>query len=127
MNTSTNHLDCILVVEDQEISALAAVSILKDAGFNALQASDGEKALNLLNDGLMPRLILLDVFMPVMNGYEFLKRLKANELWKDIPVVMLTVLAESDDVLRALKYGAVDYCIKPLDSDDIIKTIQRFV
>ncbi len=127
MDSPENITETILIVEDHEISALVATKHLQKTGFNVLHASHGEQALTILKTGITPDLILLDTMMPVMNGYEFLQHINSSPAWNNIPVIMLTALADSKDVIKALKHGARDYCIKPLDMNDIVKTIKRHI
>lgn len=127
MNETPANSQTVLVVEDQEETALLITYLVKSAGYQHKYASNGQEALDLLNDGLRPDLILLDAMMPVMGGYELLEELQKDESLKEIPVVMLTSLDEASDVLTAVKKGAVDYCTKPVDPDDLLATIQRFI
>ena len=115
----------ILLVEDQEIIAMLIAHMVKNAGYQHEHAENGQVALGMLRSGLRPDLILLDVVMPEMDGYQFLEELQRDDSLKDTPVVMLTALSDANDVLKAVKRGAMDYCTKPVDPDDLLATISR--
>jgi len=115
----------ILLVEDQEVIAMLIGRLVNDAGYQHAHAENGQVALGLLKGGLRPDLILLDVVMPEMDGYEFLEELNRDDSLRATPVVMLTALNNANDVLKAVKRGAMDYCTKPVDPDDLLATINR--
>jgi putative two-component system response regulator len=100
----------VLVVDDVEMNRLILEEILKN-DYSILTAENGKKALEVLqNASILPKIILLDVFMPEMNGYEFLEIMKADESFKRIPVIFITT---SDSESEALSAGAVDFISKP--------------
>lgn len=101
----------ILIVEDDKFLVDIFATRLKSAGYNVLVANDGESGLKIATEHL-PHLILLDVIMPVMDGYEVLAKLKQQDMTKDIPVILLTNLGHEEDVEKGLKSGAVGYMIK---------------
>lgn len=103
----------ILVVDDtvENLSLMAA--ILKD-DYKVKVANNGEKAMTIANLEPQPDLILLDIMMPEMDGYEVCKRLKRDFKTRDIPVIFLTALSEMDAEKRGLELGAVDYITKPI-------------
>ena len=80
-------------------------------GFEVSLASDGEKGLKLIKEK-NPDLVLLDIIMPKMDGFEVLKQIKADKKTKSIPVILLTNLSQKDEVKKGLELGAVDYLIK---------------
>ncbi|MDR2314442.1 MAG: response regulator [Spirochaetaceae bacterium] len=103
-------LPLVLVVDDVEMNRLILEEILKD-GYTILTAENGKRALEVLKTTtVIPKIILLDVFMPEMNGYELLKVLKSDESFKRIPVIFITT---SDSESEALTAGAVDFISKP--------------
>ncbi len=101
----------ILIVDDTPEN----VSILGEflSGYRVKVALDGTKALHMLSDGLRPTLILLDIMMPGIDGYEVCRRIKANPDTKDIPVIFITALSDLADKVKGFEYGAVDYITKP--------------
>src|SRR5438270_4902273 len=113
----------ILLVDDAPANIQVANSILKDM-YKIRIATSGAKALELANGTPPPDLILLDVMMPEMDGYEFCKRLKENSQTRDIPVIFLTGQTEIEDETRGFEVGAVDYIHKPF-SPAIVKARVR--
>lgn len=102
----------ILVVDDTETNIDILVDILEE-NYDVSVAMDGEGALELAHSDF-PDLILLDIMMPVMDGYEVCRRLKADEKTKDIPVVFVTAMGEVEDETKGFEMGAVDYITKPV-------------
>lgn len=107
----TNKIKIILIVEDDEVISSVLHEEFLEAGFDVLQAFDGEKGLELTRIH-KPNLILLDIMMPKMNGFEMLKELKASPLTKNIPVVVLTALGQNDDIKKIIDLGAEGYIVK---------------
>lgn len=103
----------ILVVDDNQENIRILLEVLGDE-FAVVAAHSGEKAIAIAIAAPHPDLILLDVIMPNMDGYEVCRRLKANPLTWGIPVLFVTSLSDSDDELQGLELGAVDYIIKPI-------------
>jgi len=109
----------ILIVDDIPFNCAAISSFLKGS-YDTLTANSGAQAIKLANGEQTPDLILLDVMMPGMDGYEVCKQLKSNQATKEIPIVFLTGQDEARDVVRGLESGAVDYISKPV-APDILK------
>jgi len=109
----------ILVVDDEKFYIDVVVELL-NGDYKVVVAMDGEQALRRVESGPLPDLILLDVMMPDMSGYDLCKQLKANPITKDIPVIFLTVKSEVADEVKGLELGAVDYILKPV-SPPIVK------
>jgi DNA-binding response OmpR family regulator len=101
----------ILIVDDDAFLAGIYATKLELDGFAVLSARDGDEGLRLAAKE-KPDLILLDVLMPKLDGFEVLKRLKEDPASKDIPVIMLTNLGQKEDVEKGMAEGAVDYLIK---------------
>lgn len=106
----------VLMVDDIAENLHAMMDILRDK-YAIIAATDGEKALKLAARQPHPDLILLDIRMPGMDGYEVLRRLKADPLTSDIPVIFVTALSEPEDEAKGLKMGAADYITKPVNPD----------
>ncbi|MBM3242214.1 response regulator [Candidatus Poribacteria bacterium] len=107
-------MDKIIVVDD-ELDILDFVQLSLEAdGFEVITASSGKEALAKIKQE-SPDLILLDLMMPQMDGYEVMKMLKADKQTRNIPVIMLTALAQADDKVKGLRTGADDYITKPFD------------
>jgi len=101
----------ILLVEDDQFLAELYATKLNLEGYEVILASDGERGLKLATDKV-PNLILLDIILPKMDGFEMLKKLKSNKKTSAIPVILLTNLSQKDEVKKGLNLGANDYLIK---------------
>lgn len=115
----------ILVVDDTEANIDILISILGDE-YDVSVALDGEGALEIAQEE-PPDLILLDIMMPKMDGYEVCRRLRANDKTKDIPVVFVTAKGEIDDKLDGYDVGANDYITKPVDPVFVLKTVKKYL
>ncbi len=113
----------ILIAEDDANIAELVKIILEAKGYITDWAKDGEEALNKAQE-LVPDLILLDVMMPRLNGYEVLKALKENAAVQHIPVIFLTVKGETDSKVVGLRMGGHDYITKPFDLDELIARVE---
>ncbi len=109
----------ILIVEDDVAIRDMLCFSLKHSGFECLPVGDAEQGLDLIKTQ-KPDLILLDWMLPGMDGIEFIRRLRANEFWADIPVIMLTAKGESDDLVKGFSVGADDYINKPFSPPELI-------
>jgi DNA-binding response OmpR family regulator len=101
----------IIVIEDEQILLRALNVELLSQGFEVLSAKDGESGLRLIIEQL-PQLVLLDLILPKLHGFEVLKALKDNEKTKDIPVIILSNLGQDSDIKKAKELGAADYFVK---------------
>ena len=117
----------ILVVDDMTVIRNMLNLNLKKAGFKVILARNGKEALGHLSSVNKPALIILDVMMPGMNGYEVLKELKASDDTKDIPVVLLTGNDREEDVVKGIELGASDYVVKPYKPAELIGKIERLI
>lgn len=102
----------ILVVDDSEDVRLALTTLLEDVGHDVLEAEDGSEVSAMVLSG-SPELVLLDVAMPRMDGFEALKRLKADAATSEVPVIMVTAKGRPEDLAMARNLGARDYINKP--------------
>ena len=103
----------ILVVDDERLNINVLVDLLKP-NYKMMAAKNGEQALKAVQIANPPDLILLDIMMPDMDGYEVCRRLKADEATRDIPVIFITAMGETSDETKGLEVGAVDYLTKPI-------------
>ena len=116
----------ILIADDEE-SILRIVSFrLEKKGYEIIKATNGKEALDLMREN-KPDLVLLDLAMPVMDGYEVCKAIKTDEALKNIPVIFLTVSREEKVKERADRYCADGYIMKPFDSEDLEKKVKKFI
>lgn len=116
----------ILVVEDTPNLRRLVAYLLGRAGYEVLQAEDGRAAVEVLKRHL-PDLILLDIRMPNMDGFELLELLRGFPRAQAIPVVMLTSLSGARDLDRAMQLGVVDYLTKPIEPRALLSQVTRIV
>jgi len=112
----------ILIVEDDELSIDILAEYLRDLGFRVVTAENGMKGYIMAKD-YSPDLILLDIMMPRMDGFSFLNKL--TTLPKNMPVIMTTALSKKEDVTKALKLGATDYMIKPINFNTLKEKLNK--
>src|SRR5512134_3290748 len=101
----------ILVVDDAPANIQVLSATLKQKGYQISVATNGRQALDVLQR-VRPDLILLDVMMPEMDGFETCRHLKASEQWREIPVIFLTAKTDTSDIVQGFELGAVDYVAK---------------
>jgi putative two-component system response regulator len=116
----------ILLVDDDETHLLIAQSMLK-YDYETIVAKSGTEALDFCIKGVYPNLVLLDILMPSMDGWETYHQLKGISLLKDIPIAFLTSENNAMEEKRAYEMGAVDYITKPYDKSNLLKRIQRIL
>ncbi len=112
----------ILLVDDNPTNLQVLFQTLDGRGYNLLVAKNGEIALNIARKAL-PDLILLDIMMPGIDGYEVCRQLKADALTHDIPIIFLSALGDTKDKVMGLDLGAVDYVTKPFQPDEVIARV----
>lgn len=113
----------ILIVDDVLDNIQVAMNILQEDGYELAFASGGEEALELLKTEEID-LILLDIMMPVLDGYEVCKKLKANEKTAAIPVIFLTAKVDVDSLSKGFELGAVDYVTKPFHANELLARVK---
>lgn len=116
----------ILIVDDETMNIKLIKAFLLKEGYHFLTAMDGEEALEIANDTI-PDLILLDVMMPGIDGFEVCLRLKEKEGFKDVPIIMVTALMEKENKVKAMEVGADDFICKPLDRTELIVRIKSLL
>ena len=122
MNTPNQEPDLILVVDDTPKNLQVLGTILHEKGFDVAAATSGAQALSIL-EHTSPGLILLDVMMPEMDGYQVLARLKENIITAEIPVIFITARVELEDVVKGFNAGAVDYITKPFNATELLSRV----
>jgi CheY-like chemotaxis protein len=114
-----NHQKTILIVEDSVVQALSLMRLLEERDLNVLWALDGRIGVEMAHQH-KPDLIVLDIEMPEMDGFEACKRLRESAVTGKIPIIMLTVRSEPDAVYRGLDLGAVDFIPKDVFSETVL-------
>jgi len=114
----------ILVVDDEPAIVDIIEDLLNRSGFETAAAYDAIEAEAAIKHR-KPDLILLDIMLPKIDGFAFLKKLKENPEFKEIPVICVTVRSEKEDVEKGKSLGAVDYIIKPFDPENLIARVKK--
>lgn len=123
MTTLSTEASTILVVDDTPTNLQVLFDLLQSQGYRVATANDGETALRRL-DSFLPALILLDVMMPGIDGFETCRRIKQNAATQDIPLIFMTALSDPVDKIKGLGLGAVDYITKPFQHEEVLARIQ---
>ncbi len=123
MQTDYNK-ELILIVDDNPANIEVAVAHLQLEGYRIETAASARQALDKLNI-IRPDLILLDIMMPVTDGFELCKIIKADEKLSDIPIIFLTAMNQPDDMVKAFSSGAVDYIAKPFHKEELVSRVKN--
>ncbi len=116
----------ILVVDDEAYIVTSLEYVMKSAGFEVGVAYDGEEALAKVAE-MVPDLVILDVMMPKLDGFEVCEKIRANPLWKSVRIVMLTAKGRDTERSRGLALGADDYLSKPFSTRAILQRIKELL
>ena len=116
----------VLVVDDEPDILKMVTFRLKKEGYEVITAKDGQEALDLIKSG-RPDLVLLDLRLPVMDGYEVCRILKIDENLKQIPVIFLTASVVGSIVEKVKEFKADGYLIKPFDPVKLLETVKKFI
>jgi PAS domain S-box-containing protein len=114
----------ILVVDDEPVNIQVLVNHLSLQNYAVYQASNGKEALDMINEEFKPDLILLDVMMPKMTGYEVCRRLREQFPLNELPILMLTAKNQVSDMVKGLEMGANDYLAKPVSKDELLARVK---
>ncbi len=114
----------ILIAEDEPDMRELIGTVLQEEGFETILATDGEDAIRKAHEH-HPDLIILDIMMPRMDGYETCEAIKADPTTKDIPVVFLSAKAQDSDIEKGKTYDVEEYLTKPFDPDTLIEVVER--
>ena len=126
--TAENTPYTVLIVDDSLSMRHVLSMAVRKAGWNAVPARDGLEALEIIDRGTQPPdLVLLDIEMPRMDGFEFLSTIRAQKAHADLPVVMLTSRGGAKHREKAKSLGVTDYMVKPFQEDTLVRNIDRLV
>lgn len=121
-----NDLKRVLIVDDIEENLAVLTETLTAEGYSPLQAKNGERAIEIARKA-NPDIILLDIKMPGIDGYETIKRLKSDEQTREIPVIFLSALNQIEDKVRGFECGAVDYVSKPFQKEEVLARVSTHI
>jgi len=116
----------ILLVDDDEI-ILSHAKLILDSEYEVIAVKSGKEALKLLLQGLVPNLILLDIIMPNMDGWEIFNRLKNILVLQKVPIAFVTSLREEKDEMQAYELGAADFIKKPYIREDLLNRVKAII
>ncbi|MEC4986266.1 MAG: ATP-binding protein, partial [Oscillatoria sp. PMC 1076.18] len=114
----------ILIVDDEPVNLQVLLNHLSLANYSVTEANNGEEALALIENGFKPNLILLDVMMPRMTGYEVTEKLRQRFSASELPILLLTAKSQTQDLLTGFEVGANDYLTKPISKDELLTRIK---
>ncbi|MFL6577458.1 MAG: response regulator, partial [Povalibacter sp.] len=117
----------VLVVDDDVRNIFALNSILERRGMQVVSANNGMDAIKLLEDSEDLSLVLMDVMMPEMDGYETMKRIRSNPRFRLLPIIALTAKAMKGDREKCLEAGASDYVAKPVDTAQLLSLVRMWL
>jgi DNA-binding response OmpR family regulator len=117
----------VLVVEDDEHISQVLRFMLERQGYQVVHMADGRAASGHIAASNPPALVLLDVMLPYVDGFEIVQLIRAQENWRDVPVLMLTAKNTERDTVRALDAGANDFVIKPFQPQELLARVRRFL
>lgn len=112
-----------LVVDDSRAMRMILARVLRQSGFEVLEAGDGQEALAVLAANALPDVALVDWNMPVMNGLELVQALRADPAYQAVHVVMVTTESESAQVVKAIEAGAEEYLFKPFTPEAVLEKL----
>ena len=115
----------VLIVDDSPTVLLSLKTNLEMNGFKVETASDGQDALNKLNSGVNPDLIITDLNMPKMDGFEFIKNVRQKKEFRFKPILVLTTESQLQKRQEAKRLGATGWLVKPVSGSDLIKVIKK--
>ena len=109
----------ILIIDDSNTNLVLLESLFRRNGYRVFSAINGREGLDLLKKNI-PDLIFLDLKMPEIDGFEFMRLLKKNTDWANIPVVILSAISDKETIIQSIEMGVVDYLTKPLEIEKVI-------
>jgi two-component system, cell cycle response regulator DivK len=116
----------ILLIDDDSRNIFALTAVLKAKGFHMLSASSAQEGIHYLQDNRGIKVVLLDMMMPDMDGYEALRVIRTDERISQVPVIAVTAQAMVGDRQKCLEAGANDYVSKPIDVDYLLEILNRY-
>ena len=119
----TNDIEkLVLIVDDEEMNLIVLSKILQRAGYEVATATNGQEAINRIKQGPVPGIILMDLMMPIMSGWDATQVLKEDPNTSTIPVIAVTALSSERD--STLEFGFNGFCPKPIDFNNLIRMIE---
>ncbi len=117
----------VMLIEDDRVISNFLQHLLKRRGFLTQHASDGKKAAEMLEEITPPNLIIVDLMLPFIDGFELIQKIRNKDEWAEIPIIVVTAKTQEQDITRAFEMGANDYLVKPFRTQELIARVKRFV
>ena len=117
----------IFIIEDDDQIAYLLNFLLSREGFDVIAAVDGQQAHEMIDEVEPPKLVLLDVMLPFIDGYELIQHIRRQPEWNDVPVIMLSAKSQEKDIVQGLELGANDYIVKPFQPMELLARIRRYL
>lgn len=115
----------ILIVEDDEVTSYMLEFLLQREGYTVTKANDGKEALKLIENSKPFDIVLLDIMIPYINGFELVSHIRSQPAWGKTPVLMLSGKSQEKDIVKALDSGATDYIVKPFQPGEVLARIRK--
>lgn len=125
-NSSSGQHPLLLLVEDEQDTADLVTLIMKERGYQVLHAADGSVALEKVALMPPPSLIMLDIQLPHIDGITILETIRATPDWENVPVIMLTAVADQDKVSKVRALAVQDYVLKPFRRETLLRSVGQF-
>jgi Response regulator containing CheY-like receiver, AAA-type ATPase, and DNA-binding domains len=116
----------VLIVDDEAFNVDYLEQALEDSNYQIITASNGQEALDKIQSD-QPDLVLLDLAMPVLDGFAVLAQVKADQVLREIPVIIISGEHDSKSVVKGIKQGAEDYLTKPVNADLLVKKVKEYL
>jgi two-component system alkaline phosphatase synthesis response regulator PhoP len=116
----------ILIVDDEEYIVTSLEYVMKSAGFDVVVAYDGDEAIDKVTS-TVPDLLITDIMMPKLNGFDLCEKIRANPLWKSIRIIILTAKGRDSEREKGLSLGADDYMTKPFSTRELLKRVKELL
>lgn len=115
----------ILIVEDDDVTSYMLEFLLQREGYTVTKANDGKEALKLIENSKPFDIVLLDIMIPYINGFELVSHIRSQPAWEKTPVLMLSGKSQEKDIIKALDTGATDYIVKPFQPGEVLARIRK--
>ncbi len=116
----------VLIVEDDELTSSLLKFLLERERYTVEMATDGRAGLARIQNHAPTTIVLMDVMLPFLDGFELLRELRTREAWRDTRVIMLSAKSQGSEIVRALDAGADDYLVKPFKPEELFARLRRF-
>ncbi len=117
----------IIMADDDDHIVFLLDILLQRQGYRIISAKDGMGFLDLIKGHLPPALILLDIMLPFIDGFDLIREIRTLKDWRSVPIIVLSSRDSEDDIVRALKAGANDYVIKPFQPQELVARIENLL